>query len=271
MTLTRAQRAKNMRSLKEYVSSQGSSNVNTIKRSSEKAAGANDKLKQRRTRSGRKVADYYEPTSGSSEDYDSNYLTLDVDDQNKNPKESITAIVNQKGIVEKFHEDFEDTLNSGHSSGINRSYFISISLRFQKNIKLILFTESEQVNLQKRLGFPIFTKKFLNYDRSKRTQQQKLEQENKLTSIEIDDLREKIQELKAKSEKTLKESDEIQRLNNELTEYIEKIKSSLIQLEREIGPTVRSSGVKLDDTENMVAYINDFRKRIVSGCLLQPE
>ncbi|PKC10514.1 hypothetical protein RhiirA5_470563 [Rhizophagus irregularis] len=222
MTLTRAQRAKNMRSLKEYVSSQGSSNVNTIKRSSEKAAGANDKLKQRRTRSGRKVADYYEPTSGSSEDYDSNYLTLDVDDQNKNPKESITAIVNQKGIVEKFHEDFEDTLNSGHSSG-------------------------------------------------KRTQQQKLEQENKLTSIEIDDLREKIQELKAKSEKTLKESDEIQRLNNELTEYIEKIKSSLIQLEREIGPTVRSSGVKLDDTENMVAYINDFRKRIVSGCLLQPE
>ncbi|CAB4428750.1 unnamed protein product [Rhizophagus irregularis] len=247
MTLTRAQRAKNMRSLKEYVSSQGSSNVNTIKRSSEKAAGANDKLKQRRTRSGRKVADYYEPTSGSSEDYDSNYLTLDVNDQNKNPKESITAIVNQKGIVEKFHEDFEDTLNSGHSS------------------------ESEQVNLQKRLGFPIFTKKFLNYDRSKRAQQQKLEQENKLTSIEIDNLREKIQELKAKSEKTLKESDEIQRLNNELTEYIEKIKSSLIQLEREIGPTVRSSGVKLDDTENMVAYINDFRKRIVSGCLLQPD
>lgn len=151
------------------------------------------------------------------------------------------------------------------------------------------------MNLRKRLGFPIFTKKFLNYDRSnyisqsiyffnhnnylsqiniflgKRTQQQKLEQENKLTSIEIDNLREKIQELKAKSEKTLKESNEIQRLNNELTEYIEKIKSSLIQLEREIGPTVRSSGVKLDDTENMVAYINDFRKRIVSGCLLQPE
>ena len=74
-----------------------------------------------------------------------------------------------------------------------------------------------------------------------------------------------------KSEQTIKESDGIHKLNNELTNYIEKVKLSLIQLEREIGPTVRSSGVKLDDTENMVAYINDFRKRIISGCLLQPE
>ena len=150
------------------------------------------------------------------------------------------------------------------------------------------------MNLQKRLGFPIFTKKFLNYDQSnyirrfiyffdnnyasqlnlflgKRTQQQKLEQENKLTSIEIDNLREKIQEIKPKSEKTIKESDDLQKLNNELTNYIEQIKIALIQLEREIGPTVRSSGVKLDDTENMPAYINDFRKRVIGVCLLQPE
>ncbi|RIA92451.1 hypothetical protein C1645_874787 [Glomus cerebriforme] len=241
MTLTRAQRAKNMRSLNGFISSQSSSSANTTKRSSGKAA-ANDKQKQRRTRSGRKVADYYEPTSGSSED-DNKYSLNVIDDQN----EFITSTSKLKGPVEKSHEDFGDTYNSDNSS------------------------ESEQVSLQERLGFPIFTKKFLNYEQSKRTQQQKLEQENKLTSIEIDNLREQIQEVKTKSENNMKESDELQRLNNELTNYIENIKLSLIQLEREIGPTVRSSGVKLDDTENMVAYINDFRKRIISGCLLQPE
>src|SRR5581483_6052861 len=50
------------------------------------------KQKQRRTRSGRKVADYYEPTTDSAEEEDNNY-SLDADYvQNKNRKESIAAI-----------------------------------------------------------------------------------------------------------------------------------------------------------------------------------
>ncbi|CAG8437276.1 9271_t:CDS:2, partial [Funneliformis mosseae] len=199
------------------------------------------KQEQRLTRSGRKVADYNEQTSDSSE------YSLDINDDD-NIKEFTIATsksTNRKN-VEASYEDFVNTLNFDNSP-------------------------DEQESLQKRLGFPIFTKKFLNYDQSKRTQQRKLEKENKTTSMEIDNLREKIQKIKSKNEVVTKESNEKQELNNELRDYIEKIKSSLFRLEKEIGPTVMSSSVKLDDTENMDIYVNEFRKRIVGGCLLQPE
>ncbi|CAG8448935.1 1799_t:CDS:2, partial [Racocetra fulgida] len=165
------------------------------------------KYKQRRTRSGRKVADYHEPTSSSEED----------------------------------------------------EYFLN-------NNKDV----NDQSLQEQNLGFPIFTKEFLAYDNERRRRQQKLEHENKSTDILIESLRIKVHALRSDDDRILRENQELEASNAQKLESFEKVRMSLIQLEREIGPTVRSSGVKLDDAENMIAYINDFRKRVVGGCLLQP-
>ena len=71
------------------ISSQSNISANTTKRLSEKADDDNrHKKKQRRTRSGRKVADYREPISNSS---DEEYSKYSLDDQNKNQKETTTS------------------------------------------------------------------------------------------------------------------------------------------------------------------------------------
>ncbi|CAG8639673.1 1032_t:CDS:2 [Acaulospora morrowiae] len=136
-------------------------------------------------------------------------------------------------------------------------------------LKSDISIDREQESRKHKLGFSIFTKKFLSHDKGKREHQKKLEQENKSSANKIEELRSEIQTIKSNDEKILQESCELESTNTELLDNIEKIKYALIQLEREIGPTVRSSGVKLDNTD-MVAYIQDFQKRIVSGCLLHP-
>ncbi|CAI2164107.1 5460_t:CDS:2 [Funneliformis geosporum] len=129
-----------------------SNSTNTTKKSSGKASyisvtpvttsiTTNDhssKQEQRLTRSGRKVADYNEQTSDSSE------YSLDINDNgNKKGFTIVTSKSINRKNVEASYEDFVNTLNFDNSPG-----------------------KDEQESLQKRLGFPIFTKKFLNYDQS---------------------------------------------------------------------------------------------------------
>ncbi|CAG8458374.1 12141_t:CDS:2, partial [Cetraspora pellucida] len=208
------------------------------------------KHKQRRTRSGRKVADYHEPTSSSEEDEYFLSNNKDVNDRTRGKKVSKcdqrSRIPSTQSTSEYINEQFHVPENMSSSDG-------------------------EQESLQEHnLGFPIFTKEFLAYDNEQRRQQEKLEQKKKSTDIFIESLRIKVHALRADDDRILRENQELEELNTQKLESFEKIKMSLIQLEREIGPTVRSSGVKLDDAENMIAYINDFRKRVVGGCLLQP-
>ncbi|CAG8554619.1 8256_t:CDS:2 [Diversispora eburnea] len=118
---------------------------------------------------------------------------------------------------------------------------------------------------------PIMLLNVMTLSKVKRNEdQQKFEQENKNASEEIDESRLKIQSTKSNDEKILKECNEYESENLELTKMIENIKKALIQLEREIGPTVRSSGVRLEETDNIVDYVLDFQRRVVGGCLLQP-
>ncbi|CAG8664679.1 9760_t:CDS:2 [Dentiscutata erythropus] len=254
MTLTRAQRAQrdksNMRSsLSKEPNSKStgisSSSTGKVINSVEPMKVDRLRYKQRRTRSGRKVADYHEPTSDSSEDEYFLNNNKDVSDRTRRKKlskgDQRTRIQNTSEYInEQFHVSEHTTSSDGEQ-------------------------ESSQ-----EFGFPIFTKEFLAYDKERRCRQKKLEQENKSNDTFIESLRIKVHTLRSDDDRILRENQELEASNAQKIESFEKIKMSLIQLEREIGPTVRSSGVKLDDAENMIAYINDFRKRVVSGCLLQP-
>lgn len=86
----------------------------------------------------------------------------------------------------------------------------------------------------------------------------------------IDELRLKVESIQSNDEKILQECSEYELENLELTKMIENVKQALFRLEREVGPTVRSSGVRLEETDNVVAYVQDFQRRVVGGCLLQP-
>ncbi|CAG8787728.1 26931_t:CDS:2, partial [Dentiscutata erythropus] len=203
------------------------------------------RYKQRRTRSGRKVADYHEPTSDSSEE-DEHFL---------NSNKGVSDRTRRK----KLSKGDQRTRIQNTSEYINEQFHVS---------EHTTSSDGEQESSQE-FGFPIFTKEFLAYDKEHRCRQKKLEQENKSNDILIESLRIKVHTLRSDDDRIFRENQEFEALNAQKIESFKKIKMSLIQLEREIGPTVRSSGVKLDDAENMIAYINDFRKRVVGGCLLQ--
>ncbi|RIB08056.1 hypothetical protein C2G38_2212616 [Gigaspora rosea] len=254
MTLTRAQRAQrdksNIRSslTKEPIAKSvgiSSSSTGKVVNSVESMKVDRLRYKQRRTRSGRKVADYHEPTSDSPEEDEYFLNSKDVIDRTRRKKMSK---IDQRSRIQNTSEY------------INEQYHISENMTS---------SDGEQESSQE-LGFPIFTKEFLAYDKERRYRQKKLKQEDKSGETLIESLRIKVHTLRSDDDRILRENQELEASNAKKIESFEKIKMSLIQLEREIGPTVRSSGVKLDDTENMIAYINDFRKRVVGGCLLQP-
>ena len=67
------------------------------------------------------------------------------------------------------------------------------------------------------------------------------------------------------------ECHDLEESNIKLTKLIDQIRLAVTKLERDIGPTVRSSSVKIEDAENLVVYIRDFKNRIVSGCLLHSD
>ncbi|CAG8550882.1 17047_t:CDS:2 [Acaulospora morrowiae] len=211
------------------------------------------KKDQRQTRSGRKVADYNESTSEYSEEEEDEEGAGDY-----SIKTASSSVARGKRPISARYQQH----NVKRNSEINEHDSCLTS-------EMSIDSEQEESHKHK-LEFSIFTKKFLSYDKGKREHQKKLEQENKTTAREIEELRSKTKAIKSNDEKVVQECSELDSANTELVDSIEKIKYALIQLEREIGPTVRSSGVRLNDTDNMVAYIQDFQKRIVSGCLLQP-
>ncbi|KAG9307673.1 hypothetical protein G9A89_023238 [Geosiphon pyriformis] len=121
------------------------------------------------------------------------------------------------------------------------------------------------------LGFSAFNQRFLAYHKDQERERIQLAQENQVTSRKIESLRARVHILRSDSDAKLTASREIELTTDEITQKVAQIRIALLQLEREIGPTVRSSGVRLDDAENLAAYVDAFRERVASGCLLQPE
>ncbi|CAJ0874362.1 9251_t:CDS:2 [Entrophospora sp. SA101] len=127
------------------------------------------------------------------------------------------------------------------------------------------------------LGFPIFTKEFIEYDREKREYEQNLVNKNKATAKEIDSMRSRIRFLKSEIEDVNIESNKLEQENEKLRNILKSLKLALIYLEREISPTVCSPKIKLDpnivvdDGSDIITYVADLRKRLNSICLLQPE
>ena len=96
-------------------------------------------------------------------------------------------------------------------------------------------------------------------------------EEDQVNSEQISRLCTQIQDIHSRIEIKRSECRDLEESNVKLTKLLDQIRLAVTKLERDIGPTVRSSSVKMEDAENLVVYIRDFKNRIVSGCLLHSD
>ncbi|CAG8495897.1 3224_t:CDS:2 [Paraglomus occultum] len=96
-------------------------------------------------------------------------------------------------------------------------------------------------------------------------------EEHQVDSEQISKLCTQIQDIHSRMEIKRSECRDLEESNIKLTKLIDQIRLAVTKLERDIGPTVRSSSVKMEDAENLVIYIQDLKNRIVSGCLLHSD
>ncbi|CAG8536904.1 12647_t:CDS:2 [Ambispora gerdemannii] len=258
MTLTRAQRARsiNNRSLGINVAPTPPAPLSSSITSSSTIAARNSRanIKKRPVRVQRrsiKVVNYHESSSTS-------FSSSDENEGNDNP--SVTTPNRNDTSTEKKNRR-ETSISTSDLESLDDVSDLSSNIT----------SEAEDPNSDTELSVPIFTKEFLTYHNEKEAKQFQLSNLSQTNTSEIDTLRARIHSIRSDSETKLEICKALEISNQQIIQQVNEIRLALGLLERVIGPTVRSSGMRLDDAENLAAYVDGFRERVASGCLLQPE
>ncbi|CAG8581526.1 14248_t:CDS:2 [Ambispora leptoticha] len=259
MTLTRAQRARsiNNRSLGINIAPTPPAPLSSSISSSSTITTRNNRatIKKRpaRVRRSIKVVNYHESSSTS-------FSSSDENDGEDNLSVTTTQNINDMSAEKKNRR--ETSPSTSELESLDDVSDLSSNITSE---------ETDDSNSDTELNVPIFTKEFLAYHNEKEAKQFHLSSLSQTSTNEIDTFRTRIHLIRSDSETKREESKALEIANQQIIQQVSEIRLALGLLERMIGPTVRSSGMRLDDAENLAAYVDGFRERVASGCLLQPE